>query len=291
MDRKNEKLLERLKHKYRLVVLNDETLEEHLSFRLSQMNVYVLLSTITVVLVILIVMVIAFTPLREYIPGYGDTSTRRTAVEVSYKSDSLESVVLKQDFFIENLKKIIEGNVDSSGIDTAGLSDQTRHDAVDLDSISKKELLLRDEIEKRENYELFDTEIGDYEEGSIADFHFFSPIKGYVTDRFDARIEHYGIDIVGAENEPIKAIADGMVITSSWTVETGNVIAIQHKNNLVSFYKHNSVLLKKVGNFVRAGDVIAIIGSSGEKSTGPHLHFELWHNQTPINPLDYIDFN
>ena len=269
MNRKNDKLIERLKQRYRLVVLNDETLEEHLSYPLSQMSVYILLSTVLVVLVVLVVSLIAFTPLREYIPGYGDTSTRRKAVEVSYRSDSLENVVLKQDLFIKNIQNIIEGKVNEGTGDSIVLTDTTNYAEIELDSISAKELLLRDDIEKRENYELFDSGVVDYEEKSIADVHFFSPIKGYVTDRFDTRIEHYGVDIVGAENEPIKAIADGMVIMSSWTVETGNVIAIQHQNNLVSFYKHNSVLLKKVGNFVRVGDVIAIIGSSGEKSTGP----------------------
>jgi murein DD-endopeptidase MepM/ murein hydrolase activator NlpD len=125
----------------------------------------------------------------------------------------------------------------------------------------------------------------------VSNFYFFLPVKGYITGDFDPKNEHYGVDIVAADNAPVKATLDGSVVISTWTPETGYVIGIQHENNLVSLYKHNSVLLKKEGDYVHAGDVIAIVGNTGELSTGPHLHFELWYNGSAINPKDYINFN
>ncbi len=293
---KQQNTLQRLRSKFRLVILNDDTLEEKFSFRLSELNIYIFLSTIFVVLVFLIVSLIVFTPLKEYIPGYGDTSMRRNMFVLAESTDSIEQIVRKREAYLNNIKSILQGEIDTTiaategGETAAGIVDVGQKD-IDLEEISEKELALRQEVEQEGNYDLF----GGIEEESFfsgkMNMYFFAPIKGYVSDGFDAEKEHFGVDIVAPENEPVKSIADGMVILSSWTMETGHVIGVQHANDLVSFYKHNSVLLKKVGNFVKAGDVIAVIGNSGEESTGPHLHLELWHNQTPVNPLDYIIVN
>ena len=125
----------------------------------------------------------------------------------------------------------------------------------------------------------------------IAELYFTPPLRGgYITAEFQPSKKHYGIDITAPKNTPIQSAMDGTVIISDWTLETGNIIGIQHKNNLVSFYKHNSVLLKKVGSFVKAGEAVAIIGNTGQLSDGPHLHFEIWHNSQPVNPTNYINF-
>lgn len=301
VQKKEKSLLDRLRYKYRMVLLNDDTLEERLSFRLSRLNIYLFLSTLFTVMLVGIVALIVFTPLKEYIPGYGDTNMRRHVLNLTETTDSLKKIIDHQASYIANIKGILTDDLESletsatannvsDDSDTSGLPVSMTQD-VQLDSISKEELELRTAIEQKENYQLFHQEKTKEVTNDIADTYFFAPINGYITSKFDYDSEHFGIDIVASENEPIKAIADGIVMMASWTLETGHVIAVQHENNLVSFYKHNSVLLKKVGNFVKAGDVIAIIGSSGEKTTGPHLHFELWHNQKPLNPIEYIAFN
>ena len=293
MTNKKNTTLDRLKHKYRLVILNDDTLEEKFSYRLSELNIYIGLSTLLVVLVALTVFIIVITPLKEYIPGYGDTSMRRHVFQVAESTDSLETVILKQQAYITNIQSLLAGENGTMG-QSKSEEEETKGsyaDSVDLGKISQEELALREEVEQQDNYDLLGgIEAEQYFSNSM-EMYFFAPIKGYVSDGFDTEKEHFGIDIVAPENEAIKAIGDGIVVLSDWTLETGHVLAIQHHNNLISFYKHNSVLLKKVGNFVKAGDAIAIIGDSGEGSTGPHLHFELWHNQTPVDPLKYINVN
>lgn len=280
---------ERLSNKYRLVVMNDETLEERISFRLSRMNVYLLISTILVVLITILMLAIILTPLKELIPGYGDLEFRDDLIVLSSKTDSLEFLVAAQDAYINNLRNIMTGSVgvnDSSSI--ARTPDTVDYSNIDIDRVSEKDSLLRAEVEERLQYSL--TGFNSGENATIETMSFFAPLKGFITAGFEPETEHFGVDIVGPEDASIKAALPGTVILASWTVETGNVIGIQHSNNLVSFYKHNSKLLKKVGNFVSAGDVIAIIGNSGERTTGPHLHFELWQNNSPLNPTDFISF-
>jgi murein DD-endopeptidase MepM/ murein hydrolase activator NlpD len=145
-------------------------------------------------------------------------------------------------------------------------------------------------MEREQQYALTFSENKKRTRMDLSQINFFPPLKGYVTAGFSSSEEHYGIDVVAPQDEPIKTILDGHVMLASWTLETGYVIGIQHDHNLVSFYKHNSVLLKKTGNFVKAGDAIAMQGSSGELTTGPHLHFELWHDGVALNPEDYIIF-
>jgi murein DD-endopeptidase MepM/ murein hydrolase activator NlpD len=164
------------------------------------------------------------------------------------------------------------------------------YDTLAIEQHSRQDSMLREEFEERRKYALTPGK-GDYHFEEVEELYFFPPVSGIVTNVFEGESFHYGVDIVSVENAPVKAVLDGKVIFSGWTLKYGNVIAIQHIDNLISIYKHNSVLLKKVGNFVEAGDVVALIGNTGEFSEGPHLHFELWHRMVPINPLDYIVFD
>ncbi len=294
MERKDEKLLDKLQHKYRMVIMQDDTLEEKYSFRLSQMNLYLFISTVLIIVVILVSSAIVLTPLKYYIKGYGDPGVRRNIVNLTYTSDSLEDVVNKQAAYIENIKMVLQNRVEGEEDVQQAYNEEDYEEESEDDgkssNRSEEELRLRQEIEQNENFELFGEDSDTYDEGLVNDY-FFPPIKGKFTDGFDASEEHFGVDIAAPLNSPVKTIADGIVLLSSWTLETGYTIAIQHEDNMVSFYKHNSVLLKKVGNFVKAGEAVAIMGGTGENSSGPHLHFELWHNQRPVDPTEYINFN
>ena len=304
--KKNRWIIDRLTSKYRLVVMNDETFEEVSSVRLSRINVYILLSTVIVIMVMFITSLIIFTPLKEYIPGYSDAGLRRQAVDLKMTSDSLEQIVKANDLFLDNMKKTINGGEEIKLQENPDTTEKVhgKYDTISLGRVSPSESQLRSDVENDNRITLFFGNGAKGKSNSVAthvsvrsntstlgSYLFFKPIRGYVTEGFNSKKEHFGVDIVAPENEPIKATLDGTVVMSNWTLETGWVIAIQHNDNLVSLYKHNSALLKKEGDYVRAGDVIAVVGNSGEQTFGPHLHFELWLNGIAINPSDYIDFN
>jgi len=280
------KKFQRLKHKYRLVILNDDTFEEKVSLRLSQLNVFVVLGISSLLLILLVILLIAFTPLKEFIPGYANVNIRKQGVENFLKSDSIEVALAENNLYINNIKHIIRGELaeldDESVVDSSANYEGIKNEPIEEDSV------LRNMIETEEKYNLFNK--AGSTPGNISSFIFLQPLKGTVTNRFNFKEQHFGIDVVAPKNEAIKATLDGTVIFAEWTVETGYVIQLQHADNIVSIYKHNSVLHKKAGDYVRAGEVIAIVGNSGELSTGPHLHFELWYNGIAINPEDYMMF-
>lgn len=279
----------KLHDKYRLVIMNDSTFERKLSFRLTRMNVFVAVGAVAILLVIGTTFMIAYTPLREYIPGYGDVNLQRELYKLALRTDSMERDIVQKNRYILNLRYIIEGKT-IPGNDIEKPADSVVNNYKDIDfSISKEDSELRNEFENGGKYNLT---FSDQENmaGSINSFFFFPPIKGILTSGFNPRNGHFAVDIVTKKNEAIKATLDGTVILSSWTLETGYIIVIQHQSNIISVYKHNSVLLKKAGEYVKAGDPIAIVGESGELSTGPHLHFELWYNGRPVNPKDYMSF-
>ena len=286
-----QQFLERLRDKYRLVILNEETFEERFSLRLSRLNVFVVLGVLSIIIVFITSYIIAFTPLREYIPGYADVHLQRNIYELQLKADSIENAFASKDKYIENLKNILgENSLPEQAEKVQDTARKKNYRAI-TDKRSKADSLLRSDYENQNKYNLFVDESADKKPNAgVTNLYFFTPIKGVLTSTFDPRQEHYGIDIVAKRNEAIKSVQDGTVIFTGWTVETGYVISIQHPGNIVSVYKHNSVLLKKEGNFVRAGETIAIIGESGELSTGPHLHLELWINGNPANPTDYMSF-
>lgn len=289
--KKKKSWFERLTDKYRLVLLNDETFEEVTSFQLTRMNVYVLVSTILVILVLVTVSAIVYTPLREYIPGYADVGMRRDVMELKLRSDSLEKVLHANDLFLQNIKRVISGELDAEEVeDAAAVAQPPNYDSIDLDKVSPSENKLRKDLEEEQRFSVSKTSTLLKKSSAVRGFHFFTPLKGYITEPFNGSEQHYGVDIVAPENEPIKSTLDGIVVFANWTAETGYVMAIQHNDNLISLYKHNSVLLKEEGNYVKAGDVIAIIGNTGELTSGPHLHFELWYKGLPLNPEDYLVF-
>mgnify|MGYP001380678338 CR=1 FL=1 len=280
-----EKFIKRIRNKYRLVILNDDTFEEKLSLKLSRLNVFVIIGFVSIFLIVATTILIAFTPLREYIPGYSSTKLRQQAIALEQKSDSLETQVTYYDRYMLNIRNIIEGKPPVNFTDSI-ISDSIIKAELDK-SISPHDSILREFVEEEERFNLSPVQS---ERNTERAFTFFTPIKGLVTERFDATQKHYGIDVVGNKNEIVKACQRGTVVFAEWTAETGHVIMIQHGNEFISVYKHNSSLIKKQGENVRAGEPIAVIGNSGELSSGPHLHFELWYNGTPVDPESFIDF-
>ncbi len=289
-DEKNKKnrrnWFSKIRLKYRLVILNDETFAEKFSFRLSTLNVFVALGTLSIFLIFVTTLLIAFTPLREYIPGYASVTGKINIYRLQQKADSLEQAMKDKDLFIYNLKNVISGRemVDAlpEMVDTV-----KNYKNITLKT-SSADSSLRAEMENADKYSIKPE--GKPQASTLNNFLFFSPLKGYVTNNYDPVNLHYGIDIVAKKNEAVKASLDGRVIFADWTLGTGYTIGIQHQENLITVYKHNASLLKKLGAYVKAGEPIAFVGGSGELSSGPHLHFELWYNGNPVNPKDYISF-
>ena len=295
MKQKKEKWYHKLRDKYRLVIFHDETFEEKISFRLSRMNVFVLVTSVSVFLIFITSYIIAFTSLREYIPGYTDVNLNRRIYQLQRTTDSIETVFRQKELYFENIRRIVEDEDWSD--DSLRLVDESKsragssYDTIRL-RYSQEENQLRAEFENTEKYTIQTdpTLIPEARRRATSVSSFFVPVGGTITNKYNPLQRHYGVDIVARSNEAIKATLEGTVIFADWTVEKGHVIGIQHAGSFVSVYKHNSVLLKREGDFVRAGEPIAIIGESGELSTGPHLHFELWYNAAPVNPEDYISF-
>ncbi len=288
--RNRKKLMRKLRNRYRLVVMNDATFNESFSAYLTPWNV--IAGTVLIFLVIsaLVVGLVVFTPLKEYIPGYGDTGTRERALEAAMRVDSLERAQEQYARYFRNIQNILSGNVDT---DTTGLSKGdtvVQYGKLDF-SVSREDSLLRREIEEQERFALRDHAVSGTDIHGFPGVFFFTPVRGIVIAGFDMASGHYGVDVAADEGETVKAVFDGTVVTASFTSDGGNVIHIQHPNNLVSIYKHNSVLLRRVGDRVKAGESIAIIGNSGELTDGPHLHLEIWYNGTPLDPLEYLAFS
>jgi murein DD-endopeptidase MepM/ murein hydrolase activator NlpD len=290
-ERKKGRLLGNWKNKYRLVFMNDETLEERFTFRLSRLNVFIALGTLTIVLIVLTSVLIAYTPLREYIPGYTNVGLQKKLYRLMLRTDSIERDMARKDLFIQNLRDVINGK--DLGQEAAVTAPPAKQYSNIKLKRSAEDSLLRMDVENTGKYTLYRMEGAEKSSGkrsNLGNILFFSPLKGIIINDFNRSERHYGVDIASQKNETIKSVLDGTVLFSTWTLETGYVIAIQHQQNLVSFYKHNSANLKRAGDFVKAGDPVAIVGESGELKTGPHLHFELWNDGTPVNPKDYITF-
>lgn len=280
-----------MRSKYRLVFITDDTLEERFTFRLSRLNVFVALGTLTIILIFLTSILIAFTPLREYIPGYTNVGLTKKLYQLQARTDSIEHLLAMKERFMQNIKDVISGK-DLSDQKPLVRDTMKRYDKIKLKR-SEEDSLLREEIDNQSRYNLnrLDSrETSTVKKTSIGGLLFFTPLKGVVTNNFDFASKHYGVDIVSKQNEAVKAVLDGTVIFTNWTLENGFVISVQHAGNLISIYKHNSAILKKAGDIVSAGEPIAIVGETGELSTGPHLHFELWNDGSPVNPKDYITF-
>ena len=288
---KKAKIKDKIRKKYRVVVYSNDTYEEKAHFKLTLLNFFNILVASSVLLIVLVTYLIAFTPLREYIPGYTDVSLNRRVYEMERRADSLELVFKQKDLYINNLKKIINGeDFETDSVNSLlPKSSKTNFDNIVIKN-SEQDSLFRIGYEEETRNNLFGNRIMSDVSQEFKLVSFFAPINGIVTQHFNREAKHFGTDLVASNNSVIKATADGTVIYSDWTVDNGYCIGIQHNGNLFSIYKHNAVLLKEEGDFVNAGDAIAIYGNSGSLSTGPHLHFELWYNGTPLNPEDYISF-
>ena len=279
------RITRKLLDKYRLVVLNEETFEERISFKLNRLNVFVLASLSTIILIVLTTVLIAFTPLREYIPGYSSTALKRQATELNYKTDSLQRAILMNEKYYASIKKVLQGDQSVVDFNRDSIIQAVKLEAseVDLNPILE-DSLLRQKVDKEDKYNLFESAT------SATNFVLFPPANGPISEPYNLKEKHYAVDIVVAKNTPIKATADGVVVFAEWTATTGYVIIIEHSYGLISVYKHNASLTKSQGDLVKAGEVIAAAGNLGELSTGPHLHFELWNDGYPVNPTNFIDF-
>jgi len=283
-EKKKRVFFDKLKDQYRLTIFNDSTFQSVWSMKLSRLKVFGVVSFASLVIVLLVTLLIAATGLREYIPGYPDAKQRQMMVETALKVDSLEIELVKRDEFFSGIKAIISGEIpeDNIAYDTTSESydvnfTEYNHDSVFQDNLLAEQLNLSIQNNTRKKTEL-------------SQMNFYVPVKGIITNHFNFSTDHFGVDLVSDPNARISTILEGTVIFSGWTLETGYVMYIQHDADLVSVYKHNAELLKSTGDKVRAGEAIAIIGNSGELSTGPHLHFELWHRGNALNPEQYIDF-
>lgn len=282
---KPKKISKKLLDKYRLVILNEDTFEERLSFKLTRLNVFVIVSLSSILLVVLTLFLIAYTPLKEYIPGYSSTQLKKRATNLHFKTDSLQQVIALNDRYYNSIKKVLQGQVSSVNFNKDSIVEAVKLEIsqVDLNPI-QEDSILREKVDKEDKYNLFESA------SSSANFVLFPPVNGTISAPYNIKNKHYAIDLVVPKDTPIKATADGAVIFAEWTASTGYVIILEHSYGLISVYKHNAALIKAQGDLVKAGEVIATSGNTGELSTGPHLHFELWNDGYPINPSNFIDF-
>ena len=287
-----------MRETYRLVILKDETLREVSSFRLTLRNLYILASSIIMVIAIGIVALIIWTPLKRYVPGYANIHNNTEFLRVNKRIAELEKQLSSYEVYISSLKRVLTADPQTEAdIETAHNTPDTLEE-IDLHRVEEDELLRREveaktmgEPSQQRNPVPVTASISENPQRALEKRYLIAPLKGEISLDYQPDIKHFGIDVLAPANTPVKAVTDGIVIVADWTLETGNTIGIQHGNNLVSFYKHNSALLKKVGTRVKAGEAVAIIGNTGTHSDGPHLHFEIWYDGKPVDPITMIDFN
>lgn len=279
-----QKIARKLFTKNRLVILNEDTFEEIFSLRLTLMNVFVVVSVAAVLIIIVTSYIIAFTPLREYIPGYASSKLKRDATELALKSDSLQTSIDKNEAYIRSIQKILTGDLDYAKLSKDSIIAAGMDIPEGKLTADEEELKLRQEVAKEDKYNLFEKAT---QKTAVV---LFPPVKGSVTDKFNAREKHFAVDVALPKNTPIKTVLNGNVIFADWTPTNGNVIIIRHNNGFISAYKHAASLTKSEGDVVRTGEVIALAGTTGQESTGVHLHFELWKDGYPIDPEQFIEF-
>ncbi|WP_461597240.1 M23 family metallopeptidase [Winogradskyella sp.] len=283
--KKEKRFAKKLLHKYRLVILNEDTFEERFAIKLTRLNVFVITTLSAIFLVFLTILLIAFTPLREYIPGYSSAKLKKEASTLNFKTDSLVKELELNKRYYASIRKVLTGDVSAEDLDRDSIIEAAKNDLDVLQTTTNKEdSLLREKVEKEDKYNLFE------DNADQSNFILFPPVNGTISQGYNIEDKHYAVDVVVATNTPVKATADGTVIFAEWTIETGYVIIIEHNQELISVYKHNTAITKSQGDLVKAGEVIAMSGNTGELSTGPHLHFELWSKGYPVNPTNFIDF-
>lgn len=283
--KKEKKFAEKLLHKYRLVILNEDTFEERFAIKLTRLNVFVLTSLSAIFLVFFTITLIAFTSLREYIPGYSSAKLKKETSQLYYKTDSLVQELELNKRYYASIRKVLTGDVATVDFNRDSIIEAAKNDASFLKvTTNKEDSLLREKVSKEDKYNVFESP------ADQSNFVLFPPVNGSISEGYNIEDKHFAVDVVVATNTAVKATADGTVIFAEWTVETGYVVIIEHNQELISIYKHNSAITKTQGDLVKTGEVIAMSGSTGELSTGPHLHFELWSKGYPVNPTNFIDF-
>jgi murein DD-endopeptidase MepM/ murein hydrolase activator NlpD len=283
---RRKRIKKKLLSRYRLVILNEETFEEQLYFRLTRLNVIIISTFISTLLFTGTIALVSYTPIKEYIPGYASNKMRKQSAENAFKLDSLFNAYRQSNQQLSAIRKVLTGEVDIEELkgDSLYLENQNSLNRV-ISKRSEQDSLLRSLVEQEDKYSVALTS------NSKVDFVLYPPATGSLSQAFDPVNKHYAVDVFLNENAPIKAVAEGTVIFSEWTADTGYVIIIEHPYGLLSAYKHNAVLSKTQGETVAAGEVIATAGNTGEYSTGYHLHFELWSDGFPMNPENFIDFS
>ena len=284
MKNKRKAFWKNVKFKYKLTITNENTLEEIVGIHVSKLNgVSVLLSAVTIIFLIAS-LIIAFTPLRNYLPGYMNTEVREQIVQNALRADSLQQMLDRQRMYVMNIQDIVRGTIKVDSIHSIDSLTVVRSE--ELMERTQAEDDFRKQYEETERYNLTTIDNAPAVTGLI----FFRPTRGMISSGFDANKKHFGIDIAASPNESVLATLDGTVIMATYTADTGYVIQVQHNQNLVSVYKHCGSLLKKVGDTVKAGEAIALVGNTGGKTTGPHLHFEIWNKGRALDPTKYIVF-
>jgi murein DD-endopeptidase MepM/ murein hydrolase activator NlpD len=279
-------LWQRLRSRYRLVLIDERDFRERFSFRLNRLSFLVFTVVAFVLYGTMVAAVIVLTPLKRYIPGYSDQETKLNAYRSTMLADSLEAVAGAQRAYIENLRAVLTGDVAADSVQLR--PSLLKPGPQDLKP-SAADSALRAKVAQEERYSLVEGR-ATTERRELASVLFVPPVTGVITAEFDRALGHYGIDVVTTADAAVKSCLAGTVTLASWTTDAGYVLQVQHTNGVTSLYKHNRVLLKKVGDRVKAGEALAIVGNTGENSTGPHLHFELWHNGEPVDPQAYMAF-
>ena len=278
--------INKLTRSYKVVVSSEDTFEERLSFSTNKFNVFLVLSLYSIILIAFTISVVFFTQIREMVPGYSSSDLLTQAIYLTKKIDSLENELELNNTFYKSIENVLSGKTEQIIYkDTLALSNEK--DNIDFQAVltNAEDSILRKYVEEEDKFNLTKNEL------VIENKMFVSPVKGQITQKFDPLNNHFALDILVDTGTPVKSILEGKVIFSEWSVDTGHVLIIDHGDNIISVYKHNSKVLKTQNNFVKAGEVIAYSGNQGTLSTGPHLHFELWKNGTPINPEPLFNFN
>ena len=282
--KKKHTIIDKLSERFYILLVNEKTLEKKKLISSTTFNLAA--SSFIVFLVILSAsfLLIYFTPLKEYFRGYTSLELRQSSVENSMKLDSLENLYITQSNYINSLKDLLSGNISYEELDEN--LNRSDNNIIELEIVetNQEDSLLRALVEEEDKYNAFDIQ------GERFTTVLFPPVKGGLSSAFDINSKHYGVDIVMPENSPVHSISEGIVVFSEWTSATGFVIIIKHLNGLTSIYKHNSSIVKNQGDRVGTGEIIAFTGNTGELTTGPHLHFELWYQGEPVDPQSYIEF-
>tara|TARA_B000000441_G_scaffold129378_1_gene111124 strand:- start:3267 stop:4133 length:867 start_codon:yes stop_codon:yes gene_type:complete len=275
----------RLFNDYKVVVSSEDTFEEKLAFKASKINVFLLMLVYSIILISFTISVVFFTQLRELVPGYSSSDLLNRAIYLTQKTDSLERQIELNNRFYKSIEDVLSGKTEEFIPREEILPDSVAPEVSLLTILPNHEdSILRKYVDDEDKFNLTKNEL------VIENKMFFTPIKGEITQGFNFEENHFAIDIAADIGTPVKAILDGKILFSEWSVDTGHVIIIDHGDNVISVYKHNSKTLKEQNDFVQTGEVIAYSGNQGNLSSGPHLHFELWKNGTPINPEPLLNF-